>query len=117
MPTGQPRVHSSPDHIVSKNPVGLSAWEPKKVAYWPSTAFWRSPGDIVAYERQSSPPTNPKITPGPLLSVASGGESSNVAVTGPLVSTAVPVRPSARQNGVSYTAATLVRAPWPKRCV
>ena len=49
----------------------------------------------------------PNTTPGE----PSGGESSNVAVTGPVSDSAWPVRPLARQNGVSYTAATFSSVP------
>ena len=64
---------------------------------------------MVASDLALSPPTNPNTTPGS----PPGGESSNVAVTGPLVSSAVPLSPLARQKGLSYTAATLVSVPWP----
>jgi hypothetical protein len=49
------------------------------------------------YVRAESPPTKPKITPGP----PSWGESSNVALTSPSIETACPVRPLSRQNGLS----------------
>jgi hypothetical protein len=50
-----------------------------------------------SYARALSPPTKPNSTPGRPLS----GESSKVALTSPSALAAVPVSPSARQNGVS----------------
>jgi hypothetical protein len=43
---------------------------------------------------------NPINTPRP----ASGGELSNVTLTGPVSDAACPHKPSARQNGSGYTA-------------
>src|SRR4051794_15201897 len=108
MPTGQPRDHCSVAQVVSKYSLGLSASSPKNEANSPSTRERRSLSDRRAYSRHLSPPTKPKITPGPPGRL---GESSNVALTRPSVATAVPLRPLARQNGLSYCAATLVRAP------
>jgi hypothetical protein len=71
------------------------AWSPKKVANWDSTAALRSEGDMELYWRALSPPTKPNTTPGE----PPGGESSKVALTGPPVSSAVPLRPASRQKG------------------
>src|SRR3954454_19879641 len=97
MPTGQPRVHSSLAHVVSKNAVGFLASSPQNLANSSSTADLRSAGDIVAYLRHWSPPTKPKMIPG----LPPGGESSNVALTSPVASSPVPLKPLSRQNGLS----------------
>ena len=47
IPTGQPRVHTSPDQFVSKYAVGLAACEPNQLTYWLITADWRSEADIA----------------------------------------------------------------------
>jgi hypothetical protein len=95
MPTGPPRLHSSPAHAVSKYWSGLAASGPKYVVKLRSTAARRSASGRRWKSRAASPPTKPKTTPGP----PSCGESSNVALTGPSVETAVPVSPFSRQNG------------------
>src|SRR5581483_2138296 len=100
MPTGQPRVHSSLAHVVSKNALGLSAapLSGQNLSNSWRTAVLRSAGDIVLYLRQLSPPTKPKTIPGPPLP---GGESSKVALTSAVGSSPVPFQPLSRQNGLS----------------
>src|SRR3954451_20348604 len=99
MPTGQPRDHCSFAHCVSKYAVGLSARLSSKNVWNSLRIFdWRSLAVSFAYARQLSPPTKPKITPGPSPRL---GESSNVALTSPSVETAVPLRPFSRHHGLS----------------
>src|SRR2546427_2523514 len=105
MATGQPRVHRSRVQLVSKYPRADLAFGPKSLSKLLRVSRRRAVCDSRMKPLAASPPTKPNSTPGRPF----GGESSNVAETGPFRERAVPLRPSLRQNGSSYTAATLSR--------